>query len=134
MIGDSGQDVVAVKQRLYELGYVDTEDGGFDEAMEAGVKEFQAANNLSVDGKVGRNTKEALYNPECVPKAFNIGDSGDNILLYQNRLQKTRLSHNGARRHLRNRYSDGGSQVPRAEFAYCGRLSRTYHEGYADER
>ena len=38
MIGDSGQDVVAVKQRLYELGYVDTEDGGFDEAMEAGVK------------------------------------------------------------------------------------------------
>ena len=88
MIGDSGQDVVAVKQRLYELGYVDTEDGGFDEAMEAGVKEFQAANNLSVDGKVGRNTKEALYNPECVPKAFNIGDSGDNILLYQNRLQK----------------------------------------------
>ncbi len=88
MIGDSGQDVVAVKQRLYELGYVDTEDGGFDEAMEAGVKEFQAANDLSVDGKVGRNTKEALYNPECVPKAFNIGDSGDNILLYQNRLQK----------------------------------------------
>ena len=53
MIGDSGQNVVAVKQRLYELGYVDTEDGGFDEAMEAGVKEFQAANNLSVDGKVG---------------------------------------------------------------------------------
>lgn len=88
MIGDSGQDVVAVKQRLYELGYVDTKKGGFDEAMEAGVKEFQAANNLSVDGKVGRNTKEALYNPECVPKAFNIGDSGDNILLYQNRLQK----------------------------------------------
>lgn len=88
MIGDSGQDVVAVKQRLYELGYIDTKKGGFDEAMEAGVKEFQAANNLSVDGKVGRNTKEALYNPECVPKAFNIGDSGDNILLYQNRLQK----------------------------------------------
>lgn len=88
MIGDSGQDVVAVKQRLYELGYIDTKKGGFDEAMEVGVKEFQAANNLSVDGKVGRNTKEALYNPECVPKAFNIGDSGDNILLYQNRLQK----------------------------------------------
>lgn len=88
MIGDSGQDVVAIKQRLYELGYIDTKKGGFDEAMEAGVKEFQAANNLSVDGKVGRNTKEALYNPECVPKAFNIGDSGDNILLYQNRLQK----------------------------------------------
>ena len=88
MLGDSGQDVVAIKQRLYELGYIDTEDGGFDEVMEAGVKEFQVANNLSVDGKVGRNTKEALYNPECVPKAFNIGDSGDKILLYQNRLQK----------------------------------------------
>lgn len=87
-IGDSGRDVVEIKQRLYELGYIDTAEGSFDEAMEAGVKEFQAANSLSVDGKVGRNTKEALYNPECVPKAFNIGDSGDKILTYQKRLKK----------------------------------------------
>lgn len=52
--------VAVQSKRLYELGYVDTEDGGFDEAMEAGVKEFQAANNLSVDGK-SEETQKKLF-------------------------------------------------------------------------
>lgn len=87
-LGDTGSDVQSVTDRLYELGYLDKATDVFDEATRDAVKDFQKANGLDADGRVGRNTKEALYNPECVPKAWTIGDSGDRILEYQKRLQQ----------------------------------------------
>lgn len=85
-VGDTGGDVQSIEDRLYELGYLDKADDTFDEVTFEAVKDFQQTNDLDVDGKVGRNTKEALYDPEAVPKAWTIGDSGEQILNYQNRL------------------------------------------------
>ena len=91
MLGDEGSDVVYIQGRLYELGYlehVEYENGVFDEATRDAVKEFQAANDLSSDGKVGKLTKEALYNPDAVGKGYKIGDTGDEIRIYQERLME----------------------------------------------
>ncbi|MBO4879225.1 MAG: peptidoglycan-binding protein, partial [Clostridia bacterium] len=71
-----------------ELGYLDDPDDVFDDVTEAAVKDFQQANSLTADGMVGKNTKEALYNPDCVAKAYGFGDSGEKVLTYQQRLQE----------------------------------------------
>ena len=91
MLGDTGDDVIVVQQRLYELGYLETyynTRGVFDESTETAVKEFQEANKLSVDGKVGRMTKEALYSPDAKGKGFEIGDQDPQIQVYQERLKE----------------------------------------------
>lgn len=91
VLGDSGDDVIVVQSRLYELGYLESyynTKGTFDESTEIAVKEFQAANNLSVDGKVGKNTKEALYSPDAKGKGFEIGDQDPAIKTYQERLKE----------------------------------------------
>lgn len=90
-LGDEGDDVVVVQQRLYELGYLESyykTKGVFDESTEEAVKEFQEANKLSVDGMVGRNTKEALYSPDAKGKGFELGDQDPEIEKYQSRLQE----------------------------------------------
>ncbi|MBR0157329.1 MAG: peptidoglycan-binding protein [Clostridia bacterium] len=86
-VGDEGTDVLDIEERLYELGYLDNADEVFDEVTEDAVKDFQSSNHLDADGKVGKNTKEALYNPDCIAKAFGLGDTGDKILEFQKRLQ-----------------------------------------------
>lgn len=88
VLNDEGSDVEFIQTRLYELGYLkDYQKGFFDESTYNAVIDFQRENSLDVDGKVGKNTKEALYSPDAVGKSFKFGDSGDEILQYQNRLQ-----------------------------------------------
>lgn len=89
VLGDEGEDVVDIQSRLFELGYLtDYSKGIFDETTETAVVEFQKANMLSVDGKVGKETKEALYSPDAVGKGYVIGDVGEEIEAYQERLQE----------------------------------------------
>ncbi len=89
VLGDEGDDVILVQTRLFELGYlVDYENGVFGQTTEKAVKEFQFSNQLDVDGKVGKMTKEALYSPDAVGKGYAIGDVGDEIRNYQQRLQE----------------------------------------------
>ncbi|MBR3334183.1 MAG: peptidoglycan-binding protein [Clostridia bacterium] len=56
--GFTGSDAVrAVQRRLKELGYYNgSADGDFGPATESAVKEFQKANGLTADGKVGEKT------------------------------------------------------------------------------
>ena len=56
--GFTGSEAVrAVQKRLKELGYYKgSADGDFGPATEAAVKEFQKANGLTADGKVGEKT------------------------------------------------------------------------------
>lgn len=88
VLNDEGSDVEFIQNRLYELGYLkEYENGVFGESTYNAVIDFQRENSLDVDGKVGKNTKEALYSPDAIGKSFKFGDSGDEILKYQNRLQ-----------------------------------------------
>ncbi len=86
MLGDEGTDVIEMQTRLYELEYIDAITGYFGEKTEAAVKLFQEKNGLTVDGKVGRITKEKLYSDDAVPNSLQYGSKGDEVLKYQNRL------------------------------------------------
>jgi peptidoglycan hydrolase-like protein with peptidoglycan-binding domain len=86
--GDAGSDVEFIQERLYELGYLKQKSGEFDDSTLEAVKEFQDYNELDIDGKVGRNTKEALYSPDAKPRMLEFGDSGERVLTYQLRLKE----------------------------------------------
>lgn len=89
-LGDSGEDVRDVQERLYELGYLgkDLITGTFAEKTEIAVKEFQHNNKLTEDGKVGTETIEALYSDGVVGNFFKKGETSDTVRIYQERLQE----------------------------------------------
>src|SRR5205814_56918 len=59
--GSSGPAVLALQQRLKDLGFdPNGVDGNFGPGTEAAVRAFQQAKGLGVDGKVGPNTSAAL--------------------------------------------------------------------------
>jgi peptidoglycan hydrolase-like protein with peptidoglycan-binding domain len=60
-IGDSGPEVLALQQRLSELGYwLGQPDGGFGFLTQQAVWAFQKSAGLSRDGEVGAATRRAL--------------------------------------------------------------------------
>ena len=67
-LGFKGSDAVrSVQKRLKELGYYSgSVDGDFGPATEKAVKEFQKANGLSADGKVGEKTLKKMNSKDVV--------------------------------------------------------------------
>lgn len=60
-LGSSGPDVKALQQQLKDLGFdPNGVDGNFGAGTDKAVREFQQANGLGVDGKVGPGTLAAL--------------------------------------------------------------------------
>ena len=59
-LGVSNEFVESLALMLNALGYEVKSENFFDEEMEAAVKEFQAANDLEVDGQVTGETAHAL--------------------------------------------------------------------------
>ena len=103
--GDYGEAVLELQSRLFSLGYYAGRiDGRFGADTTQAVREFQAANNLSVDGVPGRGTLSKLQSSSAVPKsasaqvsvtaqpaetvyeALRRGMSGDAVVRLQNRL------------------------------------------------
>jgi len=61
-LGSEGADVKRLQQQLKNLGYyTGSVDGDFGAGTESAVRDFQAGNGLSVDGKAGKRTQEVLY-------------------------------------------------------------------------
>lgn len=83
-----GEDVTELQKRLRELGYIDTVTGHFGEMTVEAVKKFQEINKLTVDGKVGSRTREMLYSEDATANFHKYGEKSDEILKYQQRLQK----------------------------------------------
>ncbi len=104
--GSTGDDVRKMQQRLKQLGYLKgSADGDFGDATETAVKNFQANNGLTVDGKAGPATLNKLYSdsarkaPSAVstntPRATNTpftslkhGSTGDDVRKMQQRLKQ----------------------------------------------
>ena len=97
-LGSTGDEVLAVQQRLTALGYdPGSPDGYFGSVTEAAVKEFQAANGLYVDGVVGSVTYNALYCDAAFSQPFfpaepaqpaqlSLGSHGEEVLAIQMQL------------------------------------------------
>lgn len=89
--GDQGDDILQIQQRLYELGYLATEDlitGNFDDATEAAVVRLQEMNDLTPDGTVGRQTINLIYSDEVKPNMLSYGEHSDVVLACQERLKE----------------------------------------------
>jgi peptidoglycan hydrolase-like protein with peptidoglycan-binding domain len=68
-LGDQGDDVRYVQQRLKDLGYLSGKvDGVYGSATETALKAFQAANGLSADGLVGKRTMDKLESSDAKAK------------------------------------------------------------------
>jgi peptidoglycan hydrolase-like protein with peptidoglycan-binding domain len=63
-----GDDVLALQQRLFGLGYteVSTPDGDYGQKTDAAVRYFQEVNGLEADGVVGPKTWERLFSPDAI--------------------------------------------------------------------
>ena len=80
--GSSGETVRQIQQKLLDWGYYAGEvDGVFGSKTEAAVEYFQEKNGLTVDGKVGPATLEALGMPSGGTGAASGNASGDVALL-----------------------------------------------------
>ncbi|GHU78823.1 hypothetical protein AGMMS49992_30120 [Clostridia bacterium] len=66
--GDSGSVVIALKEALVRLGYMDgPADGAFDAATTAAIKRFQAQNDLQMDGIATAATQSRLFSSSALP-------------------------------------------------------------------
>jgi exopolysaccharide biosynthesis protein len=70
--GEKGPKVAALRQRLYDLGYLDgfkKTDVKFDETTLEALKRFQSANGLAADGYASSNLQDLLYSAKAIPAA-----------------------------------------------------------------
>ncbi len=74
-LGDRGTDVEEFQKRLRELRFLDSRATGyFGSDTEKAVKAFQHRNKLKEDGKIGAQTREAIYSADA--KAARVSNSG----------------------------------------------------------
>jgi cell wall-associated NlpC family hydrolase len=68
LTGVTGDDVEALQRQLINLGYLKSGNatGYYGDATTQAIKDFQKANDLSVDGKAGENTLEVIYSPDAI--------------------------------------------------------------------
>ena len=88
--GDQGEDIQRIQSRLYELGYLATEDlvtGNFGDKTEEAVLKLQQVNSLEQDGRVGRQTMNLLYSDEIKPNMLVYGDRSEVVQAAQERLK-----------------------------------------------
>jgi len=88
--GDQGDDIQRIQSRLYELGYLATEDlvtGNFGDKTQEAVLKLQEVNNIEQDGRVGRQTMNLLYSDEIKPNMLVYGDRSEVVQAAQERLK-----------------------------------------------
>ena len=87
--GDQGEDVEVLQYRLYQLGYLPTEDqitGNFGEKTKEAVLKLQEVNGIAMDGTVGRQTYNLMYSDEVKANMLAYGEKSDVVLAAQKRL------------------------------------------------
>lgn len=86
-IGTSGEEVLRLQKRLFELGYLTTEpDGKYGKDTENAIKRFQAKSGFIDDGYAGPQTRKLLFSDKAEKNALGMGDSGSDVLNVQQRL------------------------------------------------
>ncbi len=87
--GDKSEVVLEAQKRLKELGYLTTDpDGAYGADTSVALKQFQARNDLVVDGYLGPSTRAVLTSASAVPNGLALGDQGDSVQQVQKLLNK----------------------------------------------
>lgn len=87
--GEKSDVVLASQQRLKALGYLMSEpDGAYGNDTVTAVKQFQARNDLVVDGYLGPTTRLTLTSSEAQPNGMTLGEQGDSVTKVQQLLNK----------------------------------------------
>ena len=87
--GEKSDVVLACQTRLKELGYLTTTpDGAYGDDTAAAVKQFQARNDLVVDGYLGPSTRVALNSAEAQANGLMLGEQGETVTRIQQLLNK----------------------------------------------
>ena len=95
--GVTGEDVKEAQQRLAELEYyTGAQDGNFGKDMVTAVKQFQRVNQLTMDGKIGPKTYEAMNSSDAIGKndpaaagTLQYSSSGEAVKELQRQLRET---------------------------------------------
>lgn len=87
--GEKSDVVLACQTRLKELGYLTTTpDGAYGDDTAAAVRQFQARNDLVVDGYLGPSTRIALNSSEAQANGLMLGEQGETVTRIQQLLNK----------------------------------------------
>lgn len=87
--GEKSDVVLACQERLKDLGYLTTTpDGAYGDDTAVAVKQFQARNDLIVDGYLGPSTRVALNSSEARANGLMLGERGDSVTRVQELLKK----------------------------------------------
>lgn len=87
--GEKSDVVLASQQRLKDLGYMTTTpDGAYGDDTAAAVRQFQARNDLVVDGYLGPSTRMVLNSSEAQANGLMLGEQGETVTRIQQLLNK----------------------------------------------
>ena len=85
--GTSGEEVLRLQKRLFELGYLTTQpDGKFGKDTENAIRRFQQTHGFIDDGYAGSQTRAMLFSDKAEKNALMVGDSGNDVRNVQQRL------------------------------------------------
>lgn len=114
-VGSEGADVKRMQQRLKNLGYyTGSVDGDFGAGTEVAVRDFQANNGLSVDGKAGKRTLEVLYSENAKKKtatSVTAKPTGGSSSTTTRPTQNTATMYTNGKTDIYLRLGNSGSQV-----------------------
>lgn len=94
--GDKNEDIKKIKDRMFELGYYNTESSHnqFNATMTDRVKQLQKANGLAQTGVIDEDLYNLIFSDECrdkngrIPGELREGDKSDRVLKLKNRMQE----------------------------------------------
>lgn len=92
--GDSGKEIMAVKERMYELGYYNTLPtvNAYNSTMTERVLQFQESNGLTITGTVTQETYDTLFSSSAkgpggtISGVLKQGDSNQKVGVIRKRL------------------------------------------------
>ena len=93
-LGDVGEDVKRIQNRLYELGYLASADmitGTYDEKTQEAALKLQQINQLSedvVDGYLGPSTRAVILSSDAKANGLVLGDQNEQVARLQSLLAK----------------------------------------------
>jgi peptidoglycan hydrolase-like protein with peptidoglycan-binding domain len=96
--GMKGEEVLTAQKRLAQLGYYLGElNGEYNDSVVYAVKLMQQKNEITVDGKIGYNTRMLLYSSSVLPADYpdyniatlSIGATGEAVKELQRQLRNT---------------------------------------------